>query len=332
MKKTDITNTSKKNLRTNRWKKGLLISGISTLVLTLFLGGYLIYLFNQFGNKVYHDIPEEGTEQAEPDPFGISDIFTNSFKEPLTILVLGVDARENESFETARTDTIMVMTINPDTKQVATVSFPRDSYVMLPERERTKINHAMYYGGIPLLKETIEYNFDIKIDNYLAIDFVAFKDVVDKLGGLEVYTPSSMYYVASDIHVELTPGYHYLNGEELLGYVRYRHDEAGDLGRIKRQQYVIRALSEKATNLKTIIKAPQLIDILGDHIYTDLNKQDLLSIIKTYRNFAKEDWHPLTLGGKAARSEKDNLWYYFYDNKDKEQVTSFIQAYINGKS
>ncbi len=336
MKKTNLSRIEK---RRKKIKRGLLISFFSTIILLASVGGYFIHLYNQFGDNVYQNKGKNqdqnnGTEEQikeAPNPFGISDLFANTFDKPMTILVLGLDSRQGESLKTARTDTIMIMTINPKTKQIATVSFPRDSYVMLPQLDHQKINSAMYYGGIPLLKSTIEYNFDVNIDHYVAVDFVAFEKIVDLLGGLDVYTPSSMYYVASDIHVELKPGTHHLNGEELLGYVRYRHDSDGDLGRIKRQQFAIRALGEKATELKNMIKVPQLLNILGKNIITDINKTDMYSIIKTYRNFSKSDWHPLTLGGEVARSSKDNLWYYFYTEKDRQQVTSFVQRYLNGK-
>lgn len=318
-----------------KWKKGLKLFLIASTALMVALFGYIYYLFNQFGDNIYREVQASDTEEAEKpikdNSFGITDLFTNSFKEPLTLLVLGLDARAGETIDTARTDTIMVITINPDTQQIAAVSFPRDTYVLLPGYDHQKINSAMYYGGLDLLEKTIEYNFDITIDKYLALDFQAFQEIVDILGGIEVYTPSSMYYVASDIHVELTPGYHNLNGEELLGYVRYRNDSAGDIGRISRQQYAIRALGEKASDLKTIIKAPAILDALGEHLYTDLTKQELLSVIKAYRDFSNQDWHPLTLGGSAARSEKDNLWYYFYNQADKEEVTAFINRYRDGE-
>ncbi|MFX0560663.1 LCP family protein [Tepidibacillus infernus] len=329
LKRTDRWNQRKENK--NKWKKGIKISLLSFLVLSLLLGGYLFYTFNQFGSSIFRNAQGEKPEQTLENDFGISDLFTNTFDRPLNVLVLGVDAREDQSFEGARSDTIMVMRIDPKTKQVATVSFPRDTYVRIPKYGYQKINHSMAYGGIPLLEATIEENFGITIDNYIAIDFVAFTEIVDALGGLEVYTPSSMYYIASDIQVELTPGYHHLNGEELLGYVRYRHDAEGDFGRIKRQQYVIRALAEKAVSAKTILKAPKLLDILGEHISTDLSKQDLFSIMKTYHSFSKKDWHPMTLSGTSGRSSRDNLWYYYYDEEDKQKVLEHLDKYSSVK-
>ena len=325
--------TDRWNQKRKRWKM-LKISLLSFLVLSLLLGGYTLYQFDQFGSSIFRDAQGKNPDAIDKkkNDFGISDLFNNTFEEPLTLLMLGVDAREDESFQGARSDTIMVMRIDPKTKQVATVSFPRDTYVRIPRHGYQKLNHAMAIGGIPLLDETLEGNFDITIDHYLAVDFVAFKEIVDALGGLDVYTPSSMYYVASDIHVELSPGNHHLDGEELLGFVRYRHDAEGDFGRIKRQQYVIRALAEKAVSAKTIFKAPQLLDILGNHISTDLNKQDLFSIMKTYRNFSKEDWHPTTLEGRAGRSPEDNLWYYYVNNTGKKKVLEHLEKYSTKKT
>ena len=301
-------------------KRKIIISAIITLIgLTLIIGGYFIYLINDLGDKV--------NENGTSNPIGITDFFITSFREPLTVLVLGVDARDEQLIEETRSDTIMLVTLNPITRQVAAVSFPRDTYVLINDIGYTKLNHAMAYGGVPLLKETIESNFGIPIDNYVAMDFVAFEKIVDQLGGLEIDVEKRMYYKSGDINVNLQPGLQQMDGQTLLGYVRWRNDSEGDLGRIERQQEAIEGLGEKATSLAALANINEMLDILGEHIKTDMTTQELLDITKKYSNFSKEDWHSMTLGGESARSGEDNLWYYFYSDENKEELLSFIETY-----
>lgn len=310
-------------------KKKVLIITLSVLILiTLIFGAYLIYLINNLGDDIYIDDGENG--EPDDNSIGIVDLFNSTFKEPLTILVVGVDARNTEEIEGTRSDTIMLITVNPDTKQVATISFPRDSYVFIQDVGYTKLNHSMYYGGIPLLEQTIEENFEINIDNYLAIDFVAFTEIVDELGGLDVNVENKMYYPSSHDYINIDPGEQHMDGELLLDYVRFRNDSEGDLGRIRRQQEAIAALGEKATSFTTLLKVEDMLEILGKHIKTDLTTQDLLSIVKAYSSFSKEDWNSMTFGGEAARSEEDQLWYFFSTDKDYDEAKSFVEDYKSG--
>ncbi len=303
-------------------KNKIIISIIIALMgITAIFGGYLLYLINDLGNNINKD--------GKSNPIGFVDLITSSFDEPITVLALGVDSRGGYDIDSTRSDTIMVATLNTNTKQIAAVSFPRDTYVNIEGYGYTKLNHATAYGGVPLLTETLENNFDIEIDNYVVIDFIAFERIVDELGGIEVDVPKRMFYSGNDVYIDLYPGVQQLDGETLLDYVRFRNDSDGDLGRIKRQQEAIEALGEKATSLSAFLKAPDMFDILGEHIKTDLATEELLSIAKKYSSFSKNDWHSMTLGGEAARSEIDNLWYYFYTEEDREAIRIFLKSYEN---
>lgn len=312
-------------------KKKIIIIVLSVLiVITLIFTTYLLYLINNLGEDIYDNSGEDNNE-PDSNSIGIVDLFDTTFKEPLTILVMGVDARGSQDIEGTRSDTIMLITINPDTKQVATLSFPRDSYVFIQDVGYTKLNHSMYYGGIPLLKQTIEENFEITIDNYLAIDFTAFTEIVDELGGLDVDVEKKMYYPSKQDYINIDPGEQHMDGDLLLDYVRFRNDSEGDIGRIRRQQEVIAALGEKATSFSTLLSVDDMLEILGEHIKTDLATQDLLSIVKAYSGFSGDDWHSMTLGGEAARSEEDNLWYFFSNETDYAEAKSFVEDYKNDR-
>ncbi len=306
-------------------KRKIITSGIIVaMTITILAGGYLLYLINDLGNSM--------NANGESDSINITDLFKNPLEESITILALGVDSRGGSDIDSTRTDTIMVITLNTNTKQIAAVSFPRDSYVDIEGYGYTKLNHATAFGGVPLLAETIESNFGIKIDNYVLIDFIAFEKIVDELGGIEVDVAKKMYIYENYTSTTLYPGVQQLDGENLLAYVRFRNDSDGDLGRIIRQQEAIEKLGEKATSLSAVIKAPEMMDILGDHIITDLTTTELLNIVKKYSSFKKEDWHSMTLGGVPARSPDDNLWYYFFTEEDKNDVKSFLERYKNAIS
>ncbi len=118
--------------------------------------------------------------------------YTHFFEKPVhvNILFLGVDSVDHSS----RSDTIIVVGISPD-KKVALLSIPRDTRVEVPGKGYTKINHAYAYGGISLLKETIEKFMGIKIDYYVKTDYQGFEKVIDKLGGIEINVEKRMYYI-----------------------------------------------------------------------------------------------------------------------------------------
>jgi LCP family protein required for cell wall assembly len=181
-----------------------------------------------------------------------------------------------------RSDTIMVVRIDPASKRAAILSFPRDLWVKIPSKGRSRINSAYRKGDYSLLSQTLYDNFAVKVDHYIQVDFCAFKTIVDAVGGVQV----PFEYPARDTHVALNiteVGCHTFSGDEALAYVRSRYyqyldsdgkwkdDNAYDLGRVSRQQDFLRRMFETALakGVFNASVATGLIDTLTKYVVVD---------------------------------------------------------------
>ena len=225
-------------------------------------------------------------------------------KDRINVLLLGVDRRD--AGDVPRADTIIVVTIDPLTKDVGMLSIPRDLLVTIPGYGQEKINAAYPLGmsssltGPGLLRATIEYNFGIPIHYYAEVDFEGFVRIVDTLGGVVVDVPAPIKddeYPGEDYNytrIYFAPGLQHMDGRTALRYVRTRHDD-NDFSRGYRQQQVLRALREQGLRLDLLRKAPQLVDALADTVRTDLSPQQVLALAKLGSEIPRERIRSFTL-------------------------------------
>lgn len=212
----------------------------------------------------------------------------------INLLLLGIDRRGGTGWA-YRTDTIMVATLDPDTRAAGILSIPRDLQLTIPGHGQDRINTANVYGslrgdpdgGPALLEATIEANFAIPIDGYLMVDFRAFEQIVDTLGGIEIEVPTRLHdtrypdpkpqdpFAYKTIHFE--PGLQLMDGSKALEYARSRMSTS-DFDRAKRQQLVLLAIREKALSLNAIPRWPKLAAVAIDSIRTDLETYELLAL------------------------------------------------------
>jgi len=195
--------------------------------------------------------------------------------EPVNILLIGTD-KSNGGL--ARTDTIMIAQYNPLNGESKIASIMRDSYVEIPGRSNNKINAAFAFGGVELLQETIQHNFDIDIHYYAIVDFGGFVQLVDTIApnGLPIKIENRMYDPSNAI--DFLPGQHFLDGDETLNYVRFRKDHENDFGRVRRQQEVISALKNELFTVSGLVKLPKLIGMVEPQIETNIRKTKMLSL------------------------------------------------------
>ncbi|MEJ2209665.1 MAG: LCP family protein [Anaerolineae bacterium] len=209
----------------------------------------------------------------------------------INILLLGIDRRNSKAWG-YRTDTIIIVTVDPEYKTVGMMSIPRDLYLMIPGVGEHRINEANVYGyqksypgdGPALLKRTIEHNFGISTDYYVMIDFDGFKQIIDKLGGIDVNVPRTLHDTMypmpkpGDPHaygtVHFDPGWQHMNGERALQYARSRYSTT-DFDRAARQQLILLAIREKALSLGLIPKLPALFATMGNMVKTDMTLQEM---------------------------------------------------------
>lgn len=194
-------------------------------------------------------------------------------------LIVGVDTRGEEQ---SRSDTMMLLSWNQETNEMKLVSFMRDIYADIPGYQPYKLNTTYYLGGVQLLKDTLTSMFDVPIHHYALIDFHSFELLIDILApnGVEIDVEKDM---SARIGVSLTKGVQNLNGQELLGYARFRHDAEGDFGRVERQQKVIEALKNELLAPSNFKNIPMLIGAAQGYVTTDISTSEemrtVLSII-----------------------------------------------------
>lgn len=185
-------------------------------------------------------------------------------------LLLGID---NDGNEKSRTDTMMVLSWDKSEGKMRVLSLMRDIYAEIPGYKSYKLNTAYYLGGVQTAKDTITAMFGIPIHHYAIVDFESFEAAVDLAfpKGVEIDVKKEM---SEQIGVTLTPGLKRLNGQELLGYARFRADAEGDFGRVARQQEVITALKEEALQPSAMIRLPKVLGSISQYIETDLTEKD----------------------------------------------------------
>jgi LCP family protein required for cell wall assembly len=210
----------------------------------------------------------------------------------ITVLVMGLDYRDWEDGDgPPRTDTMILLTIDPLTKTAGMLNVPRDLWVSIPGFEYGRINTAYPLGiafnvpggGPALAMQTVESVVGVPIDYYAIIDFYAFEQFIDELGGINIAVPSEITVdpIGQANTVVLKPGNYRLDGPTALAYARARHTEGGDFDRAARQQQVILAIEDRIIELgpaKIAARAPAIYNELTAGIHTNLSLDDALKL------------------------------------------------------
>lgn len=212
-----------------------------------------------------------------------------------TMILVGLDRRPGETGLGYRTDTMMLVSIDPDTNSIGILSIPRDLYVQVPGyTELQRINTPMVFGesrqpgyGPTLLQQTVQLNLGIRVHDYMAVDFQAFIDIVDVIGGIDItidYTINDLQYPNMNYGYDpfyLPAGTHHLNGYDALRFARTRHGSS-DIQRAERQQQSIFAIRNRVLNLDMIpqllIQAPALWNTMSDNVYTGLSLEQVIQL------------------------------------------------------
>lgn len=229
----------------------------------------------------------------------------------VTFAIFGTDERANEI---PRSDIIMLVKYYPMIDQLLIISVPRDTKVMIPGKYEDKINHAYAFGGAELLEKTLEVLFEIDIDYYIKLSFSNFKELIDDLGGIAVDVTKKYEYPG---YIDIDKGYQILDGAKALDYVRFRYDEDGDQGRIKRQQEVLISVLEgqKEHSENEVVS---LIDEFYLNITTNIplrNFIDYYSLLKVVEKYNFET-NTLKTSGKII----DGIWYEILDLEHLDQL------------
>ncbi|MBP1933925.1 LCP family protein [Ammoniphilus resinae] len=322
---------SGKNKPKKKWMKWALLC----LVLLVATGaGAVWWEFDDLLNKV--------TVSTEPGTSDENPVAKEYNQEPISVVILGKDTREGLGM--LNTDVIIVAALNPKTKHVTMMSIPRDTGVQIEGYSGWhKINSVYAKGeserrtaernkqpvtetGISLLKKTIEGAVGIPIQHYVTVDFEGFTSVIDKLGGVEIDVEKSMRYddPHDGTHINLDEGLQTLGGKEALGYVRHRLDNRGpkyysnDFDRGRRQQAVIKAVVDKMKSFSGISSFFGVMEVAGDHIRTDLSKEQIKGLIYDFKSVGSENIASIETGGYWDRASSHTI----IPKENMEQIQS----------
>lgn len=234
-------------------------------------------------------------------------------KQQLRVLVMGVDENWTDQDEmytsSTRSDTMLAVSINLANKQVGILSIPRDLWVLIPKAGYGKINEAIELGGPQRAELTVQKNLNTPpFDYYIVLKIDATKNIVDALGGLDVNVEKSMDYDDSwgHLHIHLLKGLQHLNGEQVVGYVRFRHDPEGDLGRMRRQRQVVNDLIRRMKDPTIVLRLPQLLQIVRQNIRSDMPTDKLLYLAEGLKDINSQMVHstqvPVNIGWTDGQS------------------------------
>lgn len=292
------------------------------LVFVIFVVLYGAYL----SNKVAHvtNKAHKPLERGEKSEKRIEPVYPG--KDNFSVLFIGVDERKGET--KSRSDVLILATFNKDDKTIKMVSIPRDTRVLIPGYYEDKINHAHYFGGVDLAVNTVEELFDVPVDYYVKLNFEAFIEIIDALGGITVDVPFTFTEMDSNDKknsITLHEGRQHLNGEEALAFVRMRkQDPLGDIGRGERQKQVIKAIIEKGATLQSITKFDDILDSIGDNLTTNFTFQNLVAL----HSYAGSLQSIETLQLKGKDQYINNIYYYSLNEDSVAEVSLTLKEHL----
>ncbi len=301
--------------RSRKWVPVFISSAIAVIMCMSILTAYVIPIITEWGMAR-----------------GMAKIITplvNANEPPrnTNVLLVGTDRGGY------RTDTMMVATYDNANNVVNVMQLPRDTYVSGNGRRDKKLNSA-YFSGIDQLKYELELAYGIKIQKYLAVELDGFIEMVDELGGVEVYVPIDMDYddptPGQDLHIHLNEGLQVLSGEDAEGFVRFRKNNdgtgypLGDIDRMAAQKDFIMAVIKKVISMDGISKIPELLEIAKDNIITDITTDEATAYVYKVLSLDSESIRFYEAAGEMAYQSG---WYFFVDEEENEMM---VNQYFNG--
>lgn len=310
----------RRSKKSRKWLRNLFLAFALVIVAGIL---YSIYQYNN-GLAIADDGPFKD-DGKKFDPFDGADVQVGQ----INVLLIGSDARD----EDGRSDTLMIAHYDQTTNNVKLISIMRDTYVEIPDYGMNKINAAFAFGGPELVRKTIKQNFDLDVNYYALVDFKGFPKIIDLLApdGIEVDIP---YEMSHGIGMTLKPGEQILHGNELLGYVRFRHDRLSDFGRVERQQEVLAKVKEQI-GISSLMNLPKILGVADSYIDTNVDKKTILTIGKGIVNGESKGMNTLRIPIAGSFEDKRVNVGEVLDidlDKNKGALKEFLSSTDNDKT
>ncbi|GAB4074689.1 transcription antiterminator LytR [Barrientosiimonas marina] len=275
-----------------------------------------------YGYSIWHNVKSTVDDQLHEPVSGIDTKVTKrkvTDQEPINLLLLGVDERKGDK---GRSDTMVVMTLDPAEDQMQLVSIPRDTRTTIVGHGTVdKINHSYAFGDSEMSVDTAENFLDIDLDYYVRMNMEGLDQLVDAVDGITVMNERAF----SQNGHSFDTGELQLNGEEALAYVRKRKgDPEGDLGRNGRQRQVIEGIIKKGANFKVVNKIGSIMDVLGQNMTTNMTFSDMKDLATNYRS-ARKDISDYQMAGEGTRI--DDRYYQIMSDEEIAKVHDMITKF-----
>ncbi|MGG1677841.1 LytR family transcriptional regulator [Neobacillus sp. NRS-1170] len=297
-------------------KKWMKVTSAILAIMLLGGGAYGYTVYKSLNNAVetMHQPIERTQSKKREKPVEVK------AKDPFSVLMLGVDEREGDK---GRSDTMIVLTVNPNNNSVKMLSIPRDTRTeIVGKGKEDKINHAYAFGGVPMAMDTVENFLDIPIDYYIQVNMEGFTEMVDAVGGVTVQ--NDLDFTQDGIHFakgELT-----LNGKESLSYTRMRHeDPRGDFGRQSRQRQIIEGIVKEGASLSSLTKFSDIFTVLGKNVKTNLTFDQMVAIQHGYKHVGTSiQQMELKEQGKMI----NHIYYGLVSTEEKQRVRNELRTQL----
>ncbi len=313
----NLLSVNQRENKRRKWRQVALVFAFILVPILSALAGISVYLARHGQKSITIRVAEKVANLFVPTDYAFAG------RDRLNILVVGADYDYDNKArplpKPARSDTIMVFSLAKG-GDVSILSIPRDTVVRFNGKLH-KINAAHAVGGPEFLKQVIEEQFGIQIHHFVQVTYEAFVKLVDLVGGIDIFVEYDMHYDDNwgKLHIHLQRGFQHLDGEQALGFVRYRGkgyrrycpkckvkithwDPRGDLGRIERQQQFLKVLAKKLMQPRMVTKLPSLVLIAHKYVATDMDLRTLLSIANFARQIDFDNTKTASLPGIGARS------------------------------
>ncbi|MBD2447038.1 LCP family protein [Nostoc sp. FACHB-152] len=319
---------------------------ILTVVMGVILSGLLVStlaLWTPLWSNLDKTDEEQGfagkDEQKVPLPGELwGKISQYQLSRPMNILIMGIEPVNNavdgspESFA-GKSDTMLLVRLNPSDKSIRVLSIPRDTMIAIPEKGLTKLSDANPQGGPVLAARVVSRTLNnAPIDRYIRISTSGLRQLVDQLGGVEVFVPKSMEYrdTSSQLSINLVSGWQTLNGEQAEQFARFREEGLGDLERVQRQQALVTALLQRLNSPTVLPKLPQLTRLMRKYFDTNLKIEEMMALVNFSVNVERDKFQMTTLPGTFSRFSQDPNSYWLNMTGQQNLLNNYVGVDVPG--
>lgn len=322
-----MSRKSRMNRHHSKNKKASVGQIVFSVFLALFtvVGAIGVYI----GWQVYTDLRattddmyEEVEAQEQHTSRQERPLDVDSGEDPFSVLIMGVDTGDFDRSYQGRTDTMMLLTVNPNTDKTSIVSIPRDTYTEIIGRgHKDKINHAYAFGGTSMAVNTVQNLFDVPVDYYVSVNMESMQQIIDSVSGINI-TPNLSFSHSGNSFVKDQPTH--MNGAKALSYSRMRYDDPeGDYGRQFRQRQVIEATIRSLASVDTVMNYRGVLSSMSNSMKTNMSFDDMVDMFNNYRSSANNVEQEQLSG---AGQMQDGVYYEMIPDEEIARVRNHLKA------